>query len=90
MLIKNETNGIGKNIFYNSSKYGSQRKLKSIIQMYHFEGIIRGPMLHEMMHNWANNSLPTTMGGHWGFLGGNNKGQLGGFDQSTLIDHGGN
>jgi len=89
MLIKNETDGIGKYIYDNSSKYGSLGKLKSIIQMYHFEGITRGPMLHEMMHNWANSALPTTMGGHWGFLGGNNKGQLGGFDQSTLIDHGG-
>ena len=59
MLIKKETNGIGKNIYYNISKYGSQGKLKSIIQMYHFEGITRSPMLHEMMHNWANNAIPT-------------------------------
>jgi hypothetical protein len=38
-----------------------------------------GPMLHELMHEWANyNALPTAESGHWGFA--SVGGQLGGFN----------
>lgn len=89
-VIGNDLQGIGKTIFDYSSEYGSQGKLKSVVQMYSFDGITRGPMLHEIMYNWGNYAIPTTTRSHWGYLGGSNKGQLGGFDQSTLVNNGGN
>ena len=62
-----------------------------------------GPALHELAHQWANFALPThsvsstgtnltsfLFGSHWGFTGGNTKGQLGGFEQSSLVDNGQN
>ena len=62
-----------------------------------------GPALHEVAHSWANFALAThsvnapgsnissfEYGSHWGFTGGSTKGQLGGFKQSSLIEHGNN
>ena len=50
--------------------------------------IIRaGPLLHEIMHRWANFVVPTSYGSHWGFSSAN--GSLGGFDIADLVDHGG-
>ena len=47
-----------------------------------------GPMLHELMHKWANFVTPSSGSGpHWGFSSAN--GTLGGFDISDLADHGG-
>jgi len=53
-----------------------------------------GPMLHELMHRWANSivapspgSGPHCSGPHWGFSSAN--GVLGGFDIADLVDHGG-
>ena len=67
------------------------------------EFIRYGPSLHEIAHNWANSALEThnvsstgtnltsfPYWGHWGFTGGSSKGQLGGFKQSSLIEHGAN
>ena len=64
--------------------------------------LLYGPSLHELMHNWANFNINTTCFDpfgpgsgsydfipHWGFSGCG--GQLGGFDQSTLVGNvGGN
>ena len=62
-----------------------------------------GPALHELAHQWANFALPThsvsstgtdltsfLFGSHWGFTGGNTRGQLGGFEQNTLVENGQN
>ena len=62
-----------------------------------------GPSLHELMHNWANFGLTThavsSTGNnlnsfafipHWGFTGGSSRGQLGGFDQNSIIENGNN
>ena len=47
-----------------------------------------GPMLHELMHRWANSVTPSSGSGrHWGFSSAN--GTLGGFDIADLVDHGG-
>ena len=47
-----------------------------------------GPMLHEVMHRWANFISPSSgWGSHWGFSSAN--GTLGGFDIDELVDHGG-
>ena len=101
--VSNAVEGIGKNIYDNSRYYGSSGKLKSVMHLPGLEFIRYGPSLHEIAHNWANSALEThnvnstgtnltsfPYWGHWGFTGGSSKGQLGGFKQSSLIEHGGN
>ena len=97
--VANNVSGIGLNIFDQSSNYGSSGKLKAVIHLTKRIYLLGGPTLHELLHNWANFGIQTegTDDGtnfvnnyqpHWGFTGGNIKGQLGGFKQSTLVDKG--
>ena len=101
--VSNTINGIGGGIFDYTSNYGSSGKLKSVIQLSSLYYLQNGPVLHELLHNWANYALPTenvdqtgtnlnsfSYYGHWGFTGGSTPGQLGGFKQSTLEDLGNN
>ena len=101
--VSNSIKGIGLSSYDFSSEYGSSGKLKALIQMTGLEYLKYGPALHELAHQWANFALPThsvssvgtdltsfLFGSHWGFTGGNTKGQLGGFEQSSLVDNGQN
>jgi len=88
--IKNNVLGIGIDIYDSTEAFGSQGKLSAIMQLSKLNYLTSGPALHELMHNWANYALPTTNSAHWGFNGGSNRGQLGGFDQSTLVENGNN
>ena len=101
--VSNSVEGIGLSSYDFSSEYGSSGKLKALIQMTGLEYLKYGPALHELAHQWANFALPThsvsstgsdltsfLFGSHWGFTGGNTKGQLGGFEQSSLVDNGQN
>ena len=101
--VSNSIEGIGLSSYDFSSEYGSSGKLKALIQMTGLEYLKYGPALHELAHQWANFALPThsvsstgtdltsfLFGSHWGFTGGNTKGQLGGFEQSSLVDNGQN
>ena len=102
--VSNNITGIfnGGGIYDYSSGYGSSGKLKSVMQLSSLGYLQNGPALHELMHNWANYALPTenvetgndvssySYSGHWGFTGGSTRGQLGGFNQSTLEDLGNN
>ena len=94
--VSNGIKGIGRDndIFDQSSEYGSAGRLKALVQMTTKDGIKQGPSLHELLHQWANYGI-TTEGAydnihwsdfrpHWGVTGGNTRGQLGGFAQSTL------
>ena len=89
----NAVSGTGQSIYNFDIEYGSAGKLKSVMALTRKDFLLYGPSLHELMHNWGNflistkdwngsseyNAIP-----HWGFTGGNTKGQLGGFQQSTL------
>jgi len=98
--VSNAVQGIGANIFDFSVSYGSSGKLKGVIQIPSRRLIMNGPTLHELMHNWANRAIDANQfdrsgnsvssGSHWGYVGGSSKGQLGGFDISTLIENGNN
>ncbi|WP_010177428.1 T9SS type A sorting domain-containing protein [Aquimarina agarilytica] len=84
-----------------SKFYGSDGVLKSIMHFPEKEGMLFGPFLHEIMHNWGNfdviaGEAPSEenedgsftfskIPGHWGLTGGSTPGQLGGFKQSDLI-----
>ena len=102
-MVSNSVEGIGLSSYDFSSEYGSSGKLKAIIQMTGLEYLKYGPALHEIAHQWANFALTThsvsstgtdltsfLFGSHWGFTGGNTKGQLGGFEQGSLVDNGQN
>ena len=95
--VSNSVTGIGAytSTYDESSLYGSAGKLKSIMQLCTRNAILEGPSLHELMHTWGNYAIQTEGSNnyvtgepnyvpHWGFTGGNTKGQLGGFVQSTL------
>jgi hypothetical protein len=99
--VSNAIEGTGRSIYDYSSDYGSDGKLKSVMQLTGLSYLQNGPSLHELMHNWANFGFEThsvdkpgenitsfKYWGHWGFTGGSTKGQLGGFEQSTLVDLG--
>ncbi|MGC6491109.1 MAG: T9SS type A sorting domain-containing protein [Flavobacteriales bacterium] len=101
--VSNSIQGIGLNDFNDCSNYGSEEKLQSVIHLARFNYMLLGPSLHELMHNWGNFGITThqlyqTGTGlnsfefipHWGFSGGSSKGQLGGFNQSTLVENGNN
>ena len=79
--VTNAVTGIGLEI------HGSGR-LKGNIHLPYRTALLRGPALHEFMHQWANwEVVPTgNHGAHWGFSSAN--GQLGGFDLDNLVSHG--
>ena len=99
--VSNTIEGTGVPVFDDSSNFGSAGKLKSLMQLTQINFLLYGPTSHEILHNWGNFVIPSEavsdfgtnltsfpLGGHWGFTGGNTKGQLGGFDQNTLVDNG--
>ena len=101
--VSNDIEGLGLNAYDNSAEYGSSGKLKAVMQLTAIDYLKFGPALHELAHNWANFGIITHSVdapgsnltsyeylGHWGFTGGSTKGQLGGFKQSSLIEHGNN
>ena len=103
IAVSNNIEGIGLNVYDNSAEYGSSGKLKAVMQLTAIDYLKYGPSLHEIAHNWANFAITThsvdapgsnitsyEYGNHWGFTGGSTKGQLGGFKQSSLIEHGNN
>ncbi len=76
----NDVQGIGKKI----TVHPISSRLHGFVGLCAYDGISKGPLLHEIMHRWANFILPPYK--HWGFSSAN--GQLGGFDIATLVDHG--
>jgi hypothetical protein len=100
--VSNDVSGIGMSIYNSSAAYGSGSKLKAVMHLTRRDYLRAGPSLHELMHNWGNFNMQTeSVPGygtgltsfayqpHWGFTGGSTKGQLGGFQQSTLVSNGG-
>ncbi len=94
--VSNSISGLGlySGLFNYSSFYGSDNNLKAVMQLSTKTAIKYGPALHELMHTWGNFGIDTegsydgvswfNFVPHWGITGGNTKGQLGGFKQSSL------
>ena len=90
----NDVQGIGLPIFSHADRWGSSGRLQGIIRFTHvlvddgadWTPIGRGPGIHEIMHRWANYTVPTADWAHWGFSSAN--GLLGGFDITDLENHG--
>lgn len=87
---QNDIEGIGKNIFDLSDRFGSDGKLQGFMHLTSLRGLRSGPSLHELCHNWGNSmdSVPTEIRGHWGRA--NIGGQLGGWKPNTLESLGAN
>ena len=86
--VMNDVEGIGKRIYSEHEQYGleSPGTLQGIVWLSGALAFSAGPALHELMHRWANDIVPTVWYSHWGFSSA--YGQLGGLDIETLVDHG--
>ena len=97
--VRNDVRGIGSSL-YSDGRWGSAENLQGVILFGSFGSsdyparrttLKYGPMLHELMHRWANYFLIPSQdwryGAHWGCSSAN--GRLGGFDIADLVDHGG-
>jgi hypothetical protein len=86
--VKNDTQGLGANIYDNTKDFGSAGRLQNVLHFPARRLLKNGPSLHEIAHRWGNNILPTSMSDHWGFS--SVGGQLGGFVYSSLTNLGNN
>ncbi|MDE3001595.1 MAG: leucine-rich repeat domain-containing protein [Gemmatimonadota bacterium] len=89
--VGNNVQGIGKGAFFND-RWGSAGKLQGGLFFafvsepdWEHSRLVRGPMLHELMHRWANFIVEPAVP-HWDFTSAD--GILGGFDVANLVDHG--
>ena len=87
LSVRNAVEGTGKSRYSRNQELGSAGRLNAILHFPWNQALLYGPSLHEILHSWANYTIPTASGGHWGFSSAN--GQLGGFDRANLVDHGG-
>ena len=87
LSVRNAVEGTGKSMYSRNEALGSAGRLNAILHFPWNRALLSGPSLHEILHSWANYTIPTAAGGHWGFSSAN--GQLGGFDRANLVDHGG-
>ena len=91
--VGNEVQGLGEDTFFND-QWGSAGKLQgavffaylTAVRYHEHSRLVEGPMLHELMHRWANFTVPPAQP-HWDFTSAN--GILGGFDAGALEDRGG-
>lgn len=98
VAVSNKVKNIGRDIMDLADSYGAANgRLKSTIQLVG-NGITNSPLLHEIVHTYANFTIDSVgfygsgltdkmLKAHWGFTGGNTKGQLGGFVQNTLQEN---
>ena len=84
--VRNDTAGIGQQIYSSVDRWSAGEKLQGVIHLSDYRGIEYGPSLHELMHQWANYIIPSVSYSHWGVSSAD--GQLGGFDIDNLVDHG--
>ena len=87
-VVRNSILGDGVRQVDRGKRFGSAGRLKGIIELPIKEYVLRGPMLHEIMHLWISDVqvIPTAVPGHWGFS--SVHGQLGGFDRHELVQLG--
>ena len=82
--VSNDVEGIGFDLFINE-EWGSAGELEGVLHFPANDAIRHGPVLHELMHRWANYVVEPF--GHWRFSSVN--GTVGGFDIANLKDLGG-
>lgn len=99
MAVRNTIQGIGLKNFDRSKSFGAKATLRGVMHLPYAGGVKYGPMLHEIMHTWANykvieshmwssHSQSVSSASHWGLAGvglDEKGGQLGGFGKNTLV-----
>ena len=83
--VANDVRGIGVGPYY-VREFGSAGTLKGVVHLVDSTHVY-SLAAHEVLHNWANQAVPTVHGAHWGFSSAN--GTLGGFDSAELVELGG-
>ena len=68
--------------------FGSESRLRGVVQLASPERIVDGSLLHEIMHLWVAGVevIPSVIESHWGFSSAG--GLLGGFQADALVDLG--
>lgn len=84
--VQNGVQGIGAAHFNAGAQFGGTRRLQGILYFPRWYAFWRSPFLHEFAHQWANDALPTTEPGHFGFCGAGS--QLGGFSSLNPLGGG--
>lgn len=87
-VVRNIETGTGVDILDIGTIFGSERRLKGVAQLASREGIVKGFLLHEIMHLWVSlrEVIPSVFETHWGFS--SVGGLLGGFQADALVDLG--
>jgi len=84
---KTEIRGLGQRSFDETDRNGSQGRLQAVVRLTKRTGLVSGPALHELLHNWGNYVIETVDRSHWAFA--SVGGQLGGWSRNTLEHIGG-
>ncbi len=88
--VSNDVRGIGKRQFSVAGEFGSSGRLKGVIHLPWRKYLVLTPLLHELMHMWANYAVETVDRSHLSYTWGPRAfGHIGGFDSKDVIDHGG-
>lgn len=82
--VANAVGGTGNSMSdWQQPYFGSAGQLKGAVDVASRHCLSYDTLAHEIMHNWANDVLPSSAPAHWGFASVN--GILGGFDRSLLV-----
>lgn len=82
LRVSNSVQGIGVPTFNAGKSFGGTVRLQGILYFPNYFPFWKVPFNHEFAHQWANDLLPTSEPGHFGFCGAGS--QLGGFDSRRL------
>lgn len=87
-VVRNTERGTGTKIFDHGRAFGSESRLKGVVQLKGYREILTGDLLHEIVHLWVFNReiIPSVIKAHWGFS--SVGGQLGGFQAAEFVDLG--
>ncbi|MGL1900866.1 MAG: hypothetical protein OCC49_01930 [Fibrobacterales bacterium] len=82
--LQNTTEGIGKQPWNFVQEDFVNKRYQGYIHIPQRNYLLRGPILHEIIHNWADYVIDSSKTSHWGTLGVG--GYLGGWDPQTLVE----
>ena len=86
--VRHAETGTGRNNIDIGRVFGSESRLKGVVQLASPKRILDGCLLHEIMHMWVSRIevIPTVIAEHWGFS--SVGGLLGGFQKDAFLDLG--
>ena len=87
-VVRHTETGTGTRVLDIGRVFGSESRLKGVVQLASPKRIVDGSLLHEIMHLWVSglDVIPSVIYAHWGFS--SVGGLLGGFQKDELLDLG--